>query len=155
MIPPIGQVSGRRGRICPPVTSDWLQPVRRASGVFRYTGRAVKLVWETDRALLAVLATLTIVAGGLPATTAYVGRRIVDAVVAADRSTALAWIAGELALVTAMAAAQRGIDVAESILRVKLGHKVNVLILDKALELELVHFEDSELYDRMTRARRE
>jgi ATP-binding cassette, subfamily B, bacterial len=48
-----------------------------------------------------------------------------------------------------------GRDDASRRARVKLGHRVNVMILDKALELDLVHFEDSEIYDRMTRARRE
>jgi len=36
-----------------------------------------------------------------------------------------------------------------------MGQKVNVMILQKALTLNLTHFEDSEFYDKMTRARRE
>jgi ATP-binding cassette subfamily B protein/ATP-binding cassette subfamily C protein len=38
---------------------------------------------------------------------------------------------------------------------VLLGQRVNVLILEKALSLDLPHFEDSEFYDKMTQARRE
>jgi hypothetical protein len=38
---------------------------------------------------------------------------------------------------------------------VLLGQKVNVLIMEKALTLDLVNFEDSEFYDKMTRGRRE
>ncbi len=143
------------------VKTSWLEPVTRASRVLRWLREAVRLVAETDRRLLAVLASLTVVAGLLPVAVAGMGKRIVDAVVAeaggdeAARSLAFTWIAAELGLVFALSATQRGLDVAESLLRVKLGHRVNVLILRKALELDLVHFEDSELYDRMTRARRE
>ena len=36
-----------------------------------------------------------------------------------------------------------------------MGHRVNVLILEKALTLELCQFEDSEFYDKLTNARRE
>jgi ATP-binding cassette subfamily B protein len=42
-----------------------------------------------------------------------------------------------------------------SLLRQQLGQKINVEILEKALTLELTQFEDSELYDSLTRARRE
>ncbi|MCB9689653.1 MAG: ABC transporter ATP-binding protein [Alphaproteobacteria bacterium] len=133
----------------------------RPRRVVRWLRDAVVLVDRTDRALLVVLASLTLVLGVLPVLIATTGRRIVDAVVAAgegppDLATqAYLWIGAELLLVSGMAATQRGLDVAESLLRVKLGHAVNVSILRKALELDLVHFEDSELYDRMTRARRE
>ncbi len=139
-----------------------LTSARRAAGVFRYSRKAVELVWETNRLLLVLLAALTIVAGFLPAAIAWVGKAIVDGVVLAASTGALAhqqqalgWIAAELGLVAASALVQRGLDVIESLLRVELGHRVNVMILEKALELELVHFEDSEVYDAMTRARRE
>ena len=138
---------------------SWLT---RATGVFRYTTRAVRLVWETDRQLLVILAVGTVVAGALPASIAWVGRQIIDGVLLAsqsgliaDRNSAIGWIGAELALVASMALVQRGLDVVDQLLRAKLGHRVNVMILDKALELDLTHFEDPELYDRMTRARRQ
>ena len=55
----------------------------------------------------------------------------------------------------AISAAQRGISLCQSLLRAQLGQRVNVMILEKALTLELQHFEDSEFYDKLTRARRE
>jgi ATP-binding cassette subfamily B protein len=45
--------------------------------------------------------------------------------------------------------------VAQSLLRAQLGQRVNVMILEKALTLDLTQFEDSEFYDKLTRARRE
>ncbi len=128
---------------------------RTTLGVFAYGGRALRLVWGTSRALTGLLAGLTLIAGVLPAAAAYAGKLIVDAVVAGDEPAALQWIALEAALVVAMAAARRGLTVCEELLRAQLGHSVNVLILEKALTLSLTDFEDSELYDTLTRARRE
>jgi ATP-binding cassette subfamily B protein len=130
-------------------------------GVFRYSRRALELVWSTNRALTLALALLTLTAGVLPASVAYVGSLIVDAVVAAIRSDGGAatrvvqLVILEGVLVAAIAAAQRGLSLCQSLLRAQLGQRVNVMILEKALTLELQHFEDSEFYDKLTRARRE
>jgi len=130
-------------------------------GVFRYSRRAIALVWDTNRALLVALALLTLVAGLLPASIAWVGARIVDAVVAArsaadhDAMPVLRWVLLEGSLVAAVAGAQRGLSLCQALLRAQLGQRVNVMILEKALTLELRHFEDSEFYDKLTRARRE
>ena len=134
-------------------------------GAFRFSGRALELVWSTSRALTIALAALTLIGGLLPAGIAWVGAHIVDAVVAAATQvraggaahlTPVFWlVALEGLLVTAMAAAQRGISFCQSLLRAQLGQRVNEMILEKALTLDLVHFEDSEFYDKLTRARRE
>jgi ATP-binding cassette, subfamily B, bacterial len=131
-------------------------------GVFRYSRRAMELVWSTNRGLTVALAWLTLVAGVLPATVAYVGSLIVDAVVGAmTRSTThnpthvVGLVALEGALIATIAAAQRGLSLCQSLLRAQLGQRVNVMILEKALTLDLRHFEDSEFYDKLTRARRE
>ena len=138
---------------------SWLA---RSVGVFRYTRRAVGLVWETSRSLTVVVAVLTLAAGLLPAAMAVVGKQIIDGVLlasetgaVADRNAALLWVGLEGGLIVLLAGAQRGIQVCESLLRLQLGHKVNVLILEKALTLRLPDFEDAEVYDQMTRARRE
>ena len=102
----------------------------------------------------------TLAGGILPAAVAYVGSLIVDAVVAAIRNGgdprhALELVLLEGVLVGAISAVQRGIQLCQSLLRAQLGQRVNVMILEKALTLELQHFEDSEFYDKLTRARRE
>jgi len=134
-------------------------------GVFRYSGRALALVWTTSRPLTAALALLTLAAGTLPAAVAWVGALIVDAVVAAsaavrtggdpDTARVFTLVGTEALLVILIAAAQRGISLCQSLLRAQLGQRVNVMILEKALTLELPQFEDSEFYDKLTRARRE
>ncbi|MDH3532703.1 MAG: ABC transporter ATP-binding protein/permease [Gammaproteobacteria bacterium] len=135
--------------------------LRRSLGVFAYSRRAIELVWTTSRALTLTLAVLTIFAGILPAAIAYVGKLIVDAVVAAmnssdpDTQGVLLLILLEAGIVIAVAACQRGISASQSLLRALLGQRVNVMILEKALTLQLTHFEDSEFYDKLTQARRE
>jgi ATP-binding cassette, subfamily B, bacterial len=129
-------------------------------GVFRYSRRALQLVWSTNSTLTLALALLTLIAGVLPAGVAYVGALIVDAVVGAMRGGGSARHVVELVLmegvlVASISAAQRGIQLCQSLLRAQLGQRVNVMILEKALTLELQHFEDSEFYDKLTRARRE
>lgn len=91
---------------------------------------------------------------------AWVGQLIVDAVVAAlqeERSAreAIRYIIIEGALFLGITAAQRGISLCQSLLRAQLGHRVNVLILEKALTLSMSQFEDASFYDKLTRARRE
>ena len=134
-------------------------------GVFRYSRRALGLVWTTSRVLTVALGILTVVAGVLPAGMAYVGALIIDAVVAASRVytetgkadfiPVFSLVLLEALIVAVLAGAQRGISLCQSLLRAQLGQRVNVMILKKALTLELAQFEDSEFYDKLTRARRE
>jgi ATP-binding cassette subfamily B protein len=134
----------------------------RFLGVFRYGRRAIDLVWQTNPALTLAFALLTAIAGLLPAAIAWVGQLIVDTVVALVRDApgttvndALRWVALEAVIVAVLSVAQRGITTCQSLLRAQLGHRVNTMILEKALTLRLQDFEDSEFYDKLTRARRE
>jgi ATP-binding cassette subfamily B protein len=135
------------------------------TNLFGYSRRAISLVWATHRGLTVALGLLTIVAGLLPAAIAYVGQLIVDTVVALialnqagepiEYGRAL-WLVGiEGVLVAGMAACQRGIDFCQALLRVLLSQRVHIMILDKALTLNLAQFEDSEFYDKLNRARQE
>ncbi len=120
------------------------------------------MVWTTSRTLTVVLAILTLVAGLLPGLVAYVGKLIVDSVVLAaqsgtadNRAIAIGYVGLEAIAVILLAGSQRGLSVSQSLLRLMLSQRVNILILEKALTLDLPHFEDSEFYDKMTQARRE
>jgi ATP-binding cassette, subfamily B, bacterial len=141
--------------------ADEPRTLRGFFGVFRYSRRALELVWRTNPGLTVALGVLTLIAGVVPAGVAYIGSLIVDAVVAAMRhpggsvSHVLELVLLEGVLVASTAATQRGISLCQSLLRAQLGQRVNVMILEKALTLELQHFEDSEFYDKLTRARRE
>ncbi len=105
-------------------------------------------------------------AGLLPAAISYLGKLIVDAVVFASQvnsqssgfvniSHPLFYVGLEAIAVILLAGSQRGIIICQSLLRALMGQRVNVLILEKALTLDLRQFEDSEFYDKLTNARRE
>ncbi len=144
---------------------DRARPRQTLRGLWSYSRRAVELVWTTHKGLTIGLAVLTVAAGLLPAAVAYVGKLIVDAVVAAiavygatgsaDYAPLIGYVALEGLLVAAMAGAQRGIGFCQSLLRVLLSQRVHIMILDKALTLELAQFEDSEFYDKLNRARQD
>lgn len=134
--------------------------IRQSLSVFRYSGKALGLVWNTSRSLTIALAILTVVGGLLPSAIAYVGKLIVDSVVLAnrsglqiDRQHALTYVALEAVAIVLLAASQKGLVVCQSLLRVLLAQRVNESILEKALTLDLAHFEDSEFYDKMSQAR--
>lgn len=149
----------------PPPATDTNPPPKRFLDVFRYSRRALELVWSTSRRLALIFALLTLIAGVLPAAVAWIGQLIVDGVVAAigqhqqtgaaDTSYVLLFVAAEAGIVALIAGAQRGISTCQALLRALMGQRINMLILEKALTLTLAHFEDSEFYDKLTRARRE
>ena len=132
---------------------------------FQFSRRAIGMVWDTSRPLTIIMALSTLVIGVSPAAIASVGGLFVDAVASSfqqsgqamvkAREDALFYVFIELGLVVMMTGAQRLNVICQSILRVLLGNKINVLILEKALTLELTHFEDAEYYDKLVRARRE
>lgn len=128
-------------------------------------GRALSLVWETSRGLFLGLVLATLIAGVLPALAAWVGQRIVDEVVAAMQLHAAAgaaplwpvlrYVLLEAGVLALLAGAQRALSVQQSLLRVQLGQKVNLMILEKAQTLSLIQFEDSEFNDKLVRVRRD
>lgn len=139
--------------------------VRKFLSVFQYSRVAIEIVWSTSAALTIVMAITTLVSGVLPAAIASIGGLFVDAVATAintegaeaeaARADVLYYVLIEAGLVVLMTGAQKANSVCQSILRVLLGNKINVMILEKALTLELAHFEDAEYYDKLVRARRE
>ncbi|MEM1350051.1 MAG: ABC transporter ATP-binding protein, partial [Myxococcota bacterium] len=117
MPPRADEKGGSKGRDEPGFTEKYL-------GVFKYSARAVQLVWTTSPVLTLTLAVLTVFAGALPAGTAYVGKLIVDQVVeaaatqaAGARELVFVYVALEGALVVALAGVQRGLSIAQSLLR--------------------------------------
>ena len=140
-------------------------PLSRFLGVFRYSSVAMRIVWDTSAPLMIAMALTTLIVGLLPAAIASVGGLFVDAVAGAlgsagaaaevARSEAITFVYIEVGLVLLMTAAQQANTVCQAILRVLLGNKINVMILEKSLTLELAHFEDAEYYDKLVRARRE
>ncbi len=131
-------------------------PLKKAAREsFAYMLRAMGLVWASSKRLTVALGILTLLSAALPPGIALAGKRIVDEVVAGSRDGTVRWVAVELALVVLQATLTRSLWYVRSTLGSRLGTDINVAILERATALELKHFEDSEFYDRLSRARRE
>ena len=144
-------------------TPTWRERFR---GNFAYTVPALKLVWRSSPRGTVALAVLTVVVATMAPATAWVGKLIVDAVVAARaagegaardaaEAQALRYVLLELGIIAAIALGERALNLVRQVVGARLGVDVNVKILEKALTLDLRHFENPEFYDKLTRARRE
>ncbi|HEX2853979.1 MAG TPA: ABC transporter ATP-binding protein [Opitutaceae bacterium] len=109
---------------------------------------------------------LTLASAALPLGMTYVGKLIVDAVMAAQAATDMAtrdaargeavyWLLVEFVLVGGLMVVERGLLLARQLLEKVLGTEINVLIMEKAMQMELADFEDAGFYDKLVRARRE
>ncbi len=127
----------------------------RALETLGHARAALRLVYRSSPGQTIALGALTAVGAFVPLGIAYVGKRIVDAVVARSREAALRWVLVELGLAVALAVSQRGLSLVRNVLGVRLGYDINLSILEKALGLDLAFFEAPEHYDKLTRARRD
>lgn len=116
---------------------------------------ALRMAWTGDPRAASAWIGCTAAVAVLPLVAAWVGKAIVDAVVAGALEAALGWVALELVVMAALGLAQRGGGVLRSLLGVRMALCVNLRILGKAVTLELAQFQDPDFYDRLTRARRE
>jgi ATP-binding cassette subfamily B protein len=148
----------------PPPVDVGLAERWRASA--RHSLRALGLVWRSSPAGVLALSLFTVVAAALPPFVAYVGKLIIDGVIAgraalpgiarqAALTHAVRLVGVELAAVVAMAGGERVLGLIRQLVGLRLGIDLNVRILEKAQRLELRHFEDPDFYDKLTRARRE
>ncbi|GEN06648.1 ATP-binding cassette, subfamily B [Myxococcus fulvus] len=144
-----------------PAKSSLKERLKSAGSLFRQLPGTFRIFWQASPRGAVVLGLLTLVAAVLPAAIAWVGKLIVDAVVAAAQGSAEAHsrvyglVGLEFALMLGSGVVERGLTLTRELLRANLGNLLNERILKKALELELRHFEDSETYDKMQNARRE
>ncbi len=122
---------------------------------FSYTPQTLALAWQTAPHLSFALASLTLINALTPLAVAYVGKLIIDAVVAGDTAAAPRWVLAELGIVAIQALGQRTLGLTRQLLGGRLAVDINLRILTKAQTLDLQQFENPEFYDQLTRARRE
>jgi ATP-binding cassette subfamily B protein len=152
----------------PPIPSSSPPPklAARLLGSFSHTPRTIGLVWQSAPGGLIGLVFLVLAAAVLPLAVAWVGKLIVDAVVAAQAAAAgparaaavdgvIRWVLVELGLFVAISLVERAIGLSRQLVGSRLSIDINVRILEKALTLDLAHFENPEFYDKLVRARRE
>ncbi len=121
----------------------------------RLLPRAARMAYESAPRRIALIVVLTLVQSGIPPAIIWVGKTLVDSVVAGDVPAVRRFILLEVLLVLSLFVVQRSTMFLRQRLGARLGHDVNVKILEKALTLDLTDFETPAFYDQLTRARRE
>jgi ATP-binding cassette subfamily B protein len=135
---------------------DWSE--RRAA--LRYVPQLVALVWRTNRGLTVAMGVLRIARAFLPVGILWVGKLIIDAVVAYRAATPdyghLATLVGiEIALVVLADVLARASALVESLLGDLFSNRTSVMLMEHAATLDLSQFEDPAFYDQLERARRQ
>ena len=140
-----------------------LQKWKELRGSFAHTPQAVRLVWQTNRAATVGLGLLTLGGALLPASQAWVGKLIVDGVVASIRvgadpariRTVFVYLLIELGLFLLSTALNHARRLIQQLIQLQLANRIRAEIIRKALTLDLAFFEHPDFYDRLQNARRE
>ena len=144
--------------------------MRERVGALRNLPPFLKLVWQTSPAISVALVVLRLIRALLPVATLYVGALIIDAVVRVAQhppagNSLDAWLAsGQLDPVIALLALEfglavladvlgRGVSLLDSLLSERFSIATSLRLMAHAATLDLEDFEDSELQDRLERAR--
>src|SRR4051794_29124937 len=120
-----------------------------------------KLVWETNHSYTLLDAVLRLIRSALPVAILYVGKLIIDEVVAlsknhsADHNFLWQLVAAEFALAILSDALSRAIALVDSLLGDLFSNHTSVKIMEHAVTLDLDQFEDSAFYDKLERARQQ
>ena len=166
-------MGGRSPAIAPgdappaPERQSW----RERLGALRNLPPFLKLVWRTSPALTLSQVLLRVVRALLPVVTLYVGKLIIDEVVLLAQSSPAteelrAWLANglldrigwllalELGLAILSDILGRAVSLLDSLLSEQFSNETSLRLMEHASMLDLEDFEDSELQDRLERARR-
>ncbi len=133
--------------------------IRERVGALRNLPPFLKLVWQTSPAISVALIVLRLVRALLPVATLYVGALIIDAVVKGIPSGEFGPIWRLLALEFALAVLSdilgRGVSLLDSLLGERFSIATSLRLMQHAATLDLEDFEDSEVQDRLERARQQ
>ncbi len=140
-------------------------PWRDRLAALRHVPALLRLVWGAHRGYAAGVAALRLVRAGVPVLTLWVGKLIVDAVVAAAQTrgadtgfdTGRLWrlVAIEIGLVVGGDLLARASALLESLLGDRFANVTSVRLMEHAATLDLAQFEDPAFYDQLERARRQ
>ena len=126
----------------------------------RYVPSLFRLIWGTHRGYTSTMIVLRVVRSAVPVTTFWVGKLILDSVIAAKAGTGsinAVWeyLAIELVVVLAGEMLARASSLIESLLGDLFSNRMSVRLMEHAAKLDLAQFEDPEFYDHLERARRQ
>jgi ATP-binding cassette subfamily B protein len=149
-------LSGADGR--PPTWGQRLEALK-------YVPPLLKLVYETHRGYTIAILALRVVRSFVPLAVLWVGKLIIDGVLAAVRLRAaggavdwryLGTLVGlELAIAVAGEGLARLSSLLESLLGDLFSNRISVRLMQHAATLDIAQYEDAETYDHLERARRQ
>jgi ATP-binding cassette subfamily B protein len=157
MFPPAKSLlSGGDGK--PPSWSERLQALKHVPPLLR-------LVYQTHRGYTVAILALRAVRSFIPLAVLWIGKLIIDGVIAGVRTRAtggvvdwryLGWLVGlELGIAVAGEGLARLSSLLESLLGDLFSNRISVRLMQHAATLDLAQFEDAETYDHLERARRQ
>ena len=126
----------------------------------RYVPSLFRLIWRTHRGYTAAMVVLRVVRAFVPVVTFWVGKLILDSVIAAkagNGSLTQVWryLVLELGIVLVGEILARASSLIESLLGDLFSNAMSVQLMEHAAKLDLAQFEDPEFYDHLERARRQ
>jgi len=159
---------GRAEGPAPPAARSW----RERLGALRTLPPFLALVWRTSPSLTIAQVVLRLARALLPVVTLYVGKLIIDEVVAlvgAARAPddlrewwqsglldRIAWLlALEFGLAVLSDVLGRAVSMIDGLLSERFGNETSLRLMEHAATLDLEDFEDSDMQDRLERARRQ
>jgi ATP-binding cassette subfamily B protein len=149
------------GFVPPRMSRDGEPPSwRERFEALRHVPRLLRMVWETHRSYTVAMLILRVVRGFIPVATFWVGKLIIDTVLAARGGTAewgdlWRYVALEIAIVMAGEVLARASTLVESLLGDLFSNNMSVRLLEHAARLDLAQFENPVFYDHLERARRQ
>ncbi|MGH7481969.1 MAG: ABC transporter ATP-binding protein [Longimicrobiales bacterium] len=136
-------------------------PLRERLRALRKLPPFLRLVWETKPGYAAGIVALRILQAFGPVALLWVGKLIIDDVVASLDGGAVDWmrlgllVALELGIALVLDALGRASALLESLLGDLFSNRMSVRLMEHAATLDLEKFEDPEFYDHLERARRQ
>lgn len=133
----------------------------RISEGLRYGRLFLRIIWQSNRALLCITVGLHAAKSGLPVGMLWIAKLIIDAVVlvrmrhAGNPMSVWKLLALEIVLAVSNDLLGRAAAVADSHLTDKVGHELNIRLMRHAAQLDLTSFENPGFHDCLERARRQ
>src|SRR2546423_11502731 len=126
----------------------------------KYIPALFRLIWGTHRSYTTAIVALRIVRSVVPVATFWVGKLILDSVIAAKAGTSSLssvrrYPALELLIVLSAEILARASSLIESLLGDLFSNQMSVELMEHAAKLDLAQFEDPDFYDHLERARRQ
>src|SRR6185503_15056580 len=138
----------------------FIESARAVVNAFRHVATALHIVWNTRPALFMVVAALSLSASAIPVTNLWIGKHLLDAVAQAvsrpnieGTYRQMVWLLALQVLLAGASAFLNGLNGSyKELLMTDVQNRSVLMILRKAVSLDLEHFERSETHDTLRTA---